>query len=59
MLPNDIAVCAVAKILWEFQNPEWVAAQSARKQDAWKRTPDQEVIRELSARMAAGVCRGR
>lgn len=53
-LPDDVAVCAVAKILWEFQNPEWVAAQTAKRADKWARTPAQEACRELAARIRSG-----
>ena len=51
--PNDRATCALIKILWEFEHPTWVNERYEASRPAhWARTPEQEFIRALSARMA-------
>jgi hypothetical protein len=52
MLPDDLATCALAGILMNYHTN---AQKLVPHKPEWTRTPDQEVIRELSARMAAGV----
>jgi hypothetical protein len=48
--PNDRATCALAKILMDFHNGP--VAPVACAEPRWQRTPDQEAILALCARMA-------
>jgi hypothetical protein len=51
-LPNDLATCALIKILWDFQNP--TPPRKWENDPKWALTPAQEKCRELAARICGG-----
>lgn len=52
-LPSDPATCALSKILMDFHSSNTMHLRYPKPPNPkWARTLDQEVIRELAARMA-------